>query len=108
WSPEDTGLYWLLGELYAVDGQLEEAKTIFDRCVDTRQYSNRKVLKEHRQALIETVAAQAEPPEPPPDPQGGLPERSTVYLILAVFIPVGVLLLGIQLVVFRRKLARLF
>lgn len=109
WSPEDTGLYWLLGELYAVDGQFEEAKRIFDICVDTRQYSNRKVLKDHRQALIETLAAQPKPAEePPPDKTEGLPPKSTVYIILAVFIPVALVLVLFQLRVFRRKLARLF
>jgi hypothetical protein len=109
WSPEDTGLYWLLGELYAADGQFEEAKRIFDICVDTRQYSNRKVLKDHRQALIETLAAQPKPAEePPPDKTEGLPPKTTVYIILGIFIPVAVVLVLFQLRVFRRKIARLF
>src|SRR5262249_23670340 len=107
WSPEDTGLYWLLGELYAADGQLEEAKMIFDRCVDARQYSNRKVLKDHRQALIETLAARTKPAEQQADPNAGLPDRSTVYIILAIFIPATVLLLLFQVRIYRRKLARL-
>src|SRR5207244_2486309 len=102
WSPEDTGLYWLLGELYAAEGQFEEAKRIFDICVDTRQYSNRKVLKDHRQTLIETLAAQTKPAEePPPDKTAGLPPRSTVYVILGIFVPIALVLVLFQLRVFR-------
>jgi hypothetical protein len=107
WAPGDTGLYWLLGELYAADGQLDDAKLIFDRCVDARSFSNRKVLKDHRTTLIETLAAQAKPAEPTPPPaDDGLPPKRTVYYILAVFVPVAVLLVLFQARVYLRRLAR--
>jgi tetratricopeptide (TPR) repeat protein len=107
WAPGDTSLYWLLGELYAADGQLEDAKLVFDRCVDARSFSNRKLLKDHRTVLIEKLATQTKPAEAPAPPaDNGLPPKSTVYLILAVFVPVAVLLAVFQLRVYRRKLAR--
>ena len=44
WNPTDTGLYWLLAELYAVEGTLRQSAVIFDQCAWSRQFSNRKVL----------------------------------------------------------------
>ncbi|MGL6095565.1 MAG: tetratricopeptide repeat protein [Fimbriiglobus sp.] len=56
WAPGDTALYWLLAELYAADGRLHEALYIFDRCADTRQFSNRAVMMAHRAAVRDAVA----------------------------------------------------
>jgi hypothetical protein len=110
WSPGDTSLYWLLGELYAAEGSFEEAKTIFDRCVDTRQFSNRKLLKEHRAVLAETLANQPKPaapsPPPQPDPWAGLPSKRTVYIILGAFAPIAMLLVIFQLRALRKRIAR--
>ncbi|MDB5306874.1 MAG: hypothetical protein JWO38_1076 [Gemmataceae bacterium] len=58
WFPSDTRLYWLLAELYAVDGQFGAAQKIMDECVGGRQYGNRKALMEHRGAV--TTAAEAQ------------------------------------------------
>jgi tetratricopeptide (TPR) repeat protein len=56
WEPNDTGLYWLLGELYAANGKFREALAIFDNCTsESRQYSNRLILKAHRAAVREAV-----------------------------------------------------
>jgi tetratricopeptide (TPR) repeat protein len=58
WFPADTRTYWLLGELYAAEGKLEEAQKIFDECVsEARQYGNRKLLMEHRAAVRAAVEA---------------------------------------------------
>lgn len=57
WFPTDPRTYWLLGELYAAEGKLDEAAAIFDECAWGRQYSNRKLLMEHRTAVREAVEA---------------------------------------------------
>jgi tetratricopeptide (TPR) repeat protein len=55
WFPTDTRLYWLLAELYAADGKLDEAQKILDECAWSRQYGNRKRLMDHRAALAAAV-----------------------------------------------------
>jgi hypothetical protein len=55
WFPGDAGLYWLLAELYAADGQLDEARKILDECVDTRKYSGRRLLMHHRAGVMAAV-----------------------------------------------------
>jgi hypothetical protein len=107
WAPQDTSLYWLLGELYAAEGLLQKADAIFFSCVYSRGFSNRKLLMEHRAVLTETLAAQAKPAEAAPPPvDDGLPPKRTVYYILAVFVPVAVLLVLFQARVYIRRLAR--
>jgi tetratricopeptide (TPR) repeat protein len=63
WMPEDTRLYWLLGELYNARGDLEAADVIFDACVGSRGFGS-PALREHRRLVKEALAAQA-PPAPP-------------------------------------------
>jgi hypothetical protein len=55
--PGDTRLYWLLAELYAADGQPDDARKILDECAWSRQYGNRRALMEHRTALAAAVEA---------------------------------------------------
>jgi tetratricopeptide (TPR) repeat protein len=57
WFPTDARLYWLLGELYAADGELESAQKILDECAWSRQYGNRKHLMEHRGAIADAIEA---------------------------------------------------
>jgi hypothetical protein len=87
WFPQDARLYWLLGELYAADGNLAAADTIFDQLTWGRQYGNRKALMDHRQVVREALKVQPKktaaedvplvqpptppdeaPPPPPPPP----------------------------------------
>ncbi len=63
WFPEDSRLFWLLGELYAADGELGVAQTIFDQLVDSRQFSNRKLVMEHRAAVRTAAEAKAKADE---------------------------------------------
>ncbi|MCS7021706.1 MAG: hypothetical protein NZU63_07760 [Gemmataceae bacterium] len=51
WHPSDTRLLWLLGELYAAQGELDAAFQIFDTCTWGRQYGNRRRLMEHRHVI---------------------------------------------------------
>jgi hypothetical protein len=58
--PGDTRLYWLLAELYAADGKLDEAQKILDECAWSRQYGNRRALMDHRAALSTAIAGRDE------------------------------------------------
>ena len=55
WFPLDARMYWLLAELYAADGQIEHAQTILNECVNSRYYSGRRALMEHRTAVMTAV-----------------------------------------------------
>jgi hypothetical protein len=57
WLPEDTRLYWLLGELYNADGNISAAATIFTECVDARRFQP-ELLRKHRRVVLDAAAAQ--------------------------------------------------
>jgi tetratricopeptide (TPR) repeat protein len=79
WLPDDTRLYWLLGELLNAEGDVESAQRILDDCVWTRAYPSEE-LKKHRQVL----AAALPPPEAAaPAPAAWVPDSRHL-------IPVGV------------------
>lgn len=61
WLPDDTRLYWLLGELYNATGELDAAERIFDECVDSRRF-DAALLRGHRKAVKEAIAARPAPP----------------------------------------------
>lgn len=68
WYPSDTRLFWLLGELYAAEGNVDAAYRIFDACTWGRQYGNRRLLMEHRHivdALRQRQAASRSPADEP-------------------------------------------
>lgn len=115
WQPTDTGLYWLLAELYAAEGKLRQAAVIFDQCAWSRQYSNRKVLMDHREAVNAAVAKlppetpageidlgtpEVKPAEPGDD---GLPSKEKVIIGLVVFVPVVIVLVAFQVRAFVRR-----
>ncbi len=58
WFPTDTRLYWLLGELYAANGELDSAQKILDECAWSRQYGNRQLLMAHRGAITDAIEQQ--------------------------------------------------
>ena len=84
WYPGDTRLLWLLGELYAAEGNLDAAFQIFDACTWGRQYGNRRLLMEHRH-IVDTLrqqqAAHRVPAEEPlltsSSPDSPAPEEHT-------------------------------
>jgi len=57
WAPEDTRLYWLVGELFNAKGDVPAAVRIFDTCVDSRRYQN-PTLSEHRRILKDYISEQ--------------------------------------------------
>lgn len=119
WAPWDAGLYWLLAELYAANGQLREAAIIFDQCADSRQYSNRPIFMAHRTAVRdavaklppertadELVAPDPTPPAPAGEPGKFLPSRTAVILGSTAFAGVALLLFGLQVWIILRRRAR--
>lgn len=56
WLPSDNRLFWLLGELYNAQGELEVAARIFDQCADSRGYRP-PLLAEHRRRIKEKLDA---------------------------------------------------
>ena len=116
WSPWDTGMYWLLAELYAANNRLREAEIIFNQCADGRQFANRRIFMDHRAAVREAVAklplelppedvalTPDRPLEPTPDPGASLPPKRTVILAAAGFAVVAVGLLALQIRAARRR-----
>ncbi len=65
WFPHDTRLYWLLAEIYAAKGEFRAAQKIMDECVRSLGYSNRKVLMQHREAVMKAADATVPPPDEP-------------------------------------------
>jgi hypothetical protein len=63
WFPEDTRLFWLLGELYNASGDLETASKIFGECVWGRRFSA-PALMEHRRIVRDELTSRV--PSPPP------------------------------------------
>lgn len=68
WYPGDTRLFWLLGELYAAEGNVDAAFQIFDACTWGRQYGNRRLLMEHRHIVDSFRQRQAASRSPVDEP----------------------------------------
>jgi tetratricopeptide (TPR) repeat protein len=79
WFPNEPRLYWLLAELYAAANNLRASATLFEKCAWSLQFGNRKVMMEHRAAVMSAVPKDAPPTDvaltqdptasPPPEPQ---------------------------------------
>ncbi|HET6574888.1 MAG TPA: hypothetical protein VFG68_14880 [Fimbriiglobus sp.] len=117
WAPWDTGLYWLLAELYAADGRVRPADAIFFQIANSRQYSNRQQLMDHRhvvRAAAEKASQEAPadvplvadaPPEMPLPADGDfLPSSGKVLAVGAVFGVVVLVLLALQFRAIGRRL----
>lgn len=87
--PGDTRLYWLLAELYAADGQLDDARKILDECAWSRQYGNRRALMEHRTALAAAVEARDAAADAKAAAEYPVSLR-TVFVYFGVVVAVGV------------------
>jgi tetratricopeptide (TPR) repeat protein len=55
WFPEDTRLYWLLGEVLNAQGNIADAATVLDECRDSRRFDAPDLLA-HRRILREALA----------------------------------------------------
>src|SRR5262249_18734295 len=52
WFPDDARLYWLVGELYNAQGNVEAALKIFEECLWSRRFDTPE-LRRHRLVLQE-------------------------------------------------------
>jgi tetratricopeptide (TPR) repeat protein len=85
WFPEDSRLYWLLGELYNAQGDLASADAIFEECVWSRRYDS-PTLRDHRRLVKEALTAlpkEAPPGEAPAPPKPVLlPETWQLWTVV--------------------------
>jgi len=95
WAPDDTRLFWLVGELYNVNGDLPAAIRIMDACVDSRRYNNDNLSK-HRHMLKEALALQIAQKEAA-DAIAWRPPTSRLLMVGVVAVPLLLLLFGWQL-----------
>lgn len=64
WFPRDARLYWLLAELYAASGQFRTAAELFERCSWSLQFSKRKIMMDHRAAVMPLAAKEKSEEQP--------------------------------------------
>jgi tetratricopeptide (TPR) repeat protein len=81
WMPDDTRLYWLLGELYNATGDVDAAAKIFEECEWSRRFDT-PTLRAHRQVVQEAkpknepLVLEQATPEAPAAPAPVAPEPS--------------------------------
>jgi hypothetical protein len=112
WFPDDTRLYWQLGELYNAQGDVAAAATIFHECIWTRRHGA-TLLQEHRK-IVEAAAPKQSAPvledEPansqttaPPEPTAWLPERRQIVLVAGVAGTIACVLIFLQIREIRQR-----
>jgi hypothetical protein len=78
WFPDDTRLFWQLGELYRADSNLEAAKWVYEECVYVRAFRP-ELLWQHRGEVRAELERQAANKPAPADDQSAAwwpsPER---------------------------------
>ncbi len=112
WFPDDTRLYWQLGELYNAEGDISAAATIFHECIWTRRYGA-ALLQEHRKVVEAAAPKQTAPvledvpnaqtPTPAQDPAAWLPERRQIWLVAGVAGTIALALIFLQIKEIRRR-----
>jgi tetratricopeptide (TPR) repeat protein len=100
WLPDDTRLYWQLGELLNASGDLESAYKVFDDCIWKYRFDPAD-LKAHRQLVSE--ALQSQKPVEPEETRSWLPETRKIMLWGGVFGLVIAALTYLQIREFRRR-----
>jgi tetratricopeptide (TPR) repeat protein len=106
WFPDDTRLYWQLGELYNAEGDIAAAATILNECVWTRR-DNAPLLQEHKKIVQLAVPKQSaavfedEPAQPSKtpvaDPNAYLPEKRQLVLVGGVAGTIILVLIFLQI-----------
>ena len=101
WHPKDARLYWLLGELYNAEGEVDLAARILDGCSFNMGYSNPNLIR-HRQILmkeIEEIAARKKALREREEEEERQRERDRqrrFWWILSIGVALGVLLVYYQ------------
>jgi tetratricopeptide (TPR) repeat protein len=98
WLPDDTRLYWLLGELLNAQGDVTDAATVLDDCMFMPR-GNFSDLVEHRRLLKEARPAEAAmdflpQPAPAAAPTTGWAPRTGQLVLVGTLAGLVVLLLG--------------
>lgn len=101
WLPDDARLYWLLGELYAANGDIDAAFAVFDDCLNARRLDAQR-LKDHRQAMMTAISSRPAPEAPP----SFWPNAYQWFFVAAALGPVMALLLYFQIRELGRRLKR--
>src|SRR5579871_6458854 len=108
WLPDDTRLYWLLGELLNAQGDLADANVVLDECRRNRRFDAEELQQHHR--LIKEALAAAAPaaPEvpmlPSEEPASSWFTGKSHLLIGGAVVAVVVILLGyLQIRELRRR-----
>jgi tetratricopeptide (TPR) repeat protein len=103
WLPDDTRLYWLLGELYNAGGDPEAAVAVLDECADARRF-NVAAVREHRRVLKEAVAERTAARQAAvAEANRMLPASGRLWTVLGVAGLVFALLMALQLRLALRK-----
>ena len=115
WFPDDTRLYWQLGELYNAEGDIAAAATILNECVWTRR-DNAPLLQEHKKIVQSAVPKQSAPvfedePAAPSkttaaNPNAYLPETRQLVLVGGVAGTIIVVLIFLQIREIRQRRRR--
>jgi len=100
WLPNDSRLYWLLGELYAASGEFESALEVFSECLDTRRF-DAPLLRQHRQAIKEAIAGRNAAAE-----SAWIPNASRWWLAALFIGPIFLVLIYFQFRQFFRRQSR--
>jgi tetratricopeptide (TPR) repeat protein len=97
WLPDDTRLYWLLGELYNAEGDIAAAAKVFEDCVWSRRFDAAE-LRAHRQVVQEAkpkaqpLVLEPEEPKPAETKPSWLPDSRKLML---VGVAAGVIVVGL-------------
>lgn len=107
WFPEDTRLYWQLGELYNAEGNVGAAARIFEDCVGSRRFSA-ATLRAHRRIVQAAKPAEENPLAPSPATPSApavswMPEKGQLILVGCVAGGVALVLVILQIKELRRR-----
>ena len=97
WLPDDTRLYWLLGELLNAQGDVADANVVLDECRYNRRFDAEELQQHHRlikEALASATPAAPEVPLLPSEPPSNWFAGKTNLLIGGAVVGLVVVLLG--------------
>ena len=96
WLPDDSRLYWLLGELYNARGDVDSAFAIFDECINRFDAPE---LRRHRQVLRDAIANRPKPS----DGESWMPTQRRWIIAGVIAVPIITGLIFFQMRQFARR-----